>query len=251
MQLTKTQFPREVQKLKSMMDEELWDLLADFECILAGGALTSMLSGKEVNDLDVYFRDKQSLQKVIEAIYNRDVPFTSAHIISYTDKSILLQSNGNMVQFIAFDYFHDMKYLFDSFDYTINMVGVNMADEQVEMHPDCLKHIAQRYLHFNPGTAYPLISMLRVAKYKEKGYNISKQQLFKLMLAINSLNLNSWDEMIHHIGGMYGTAPKDIFDTTVPFSLDTAIEMLDNCKMGASVMPSSITQEELAEQFKF
>lgn len=245
------QYKREIQQVKNNVAEELWDLLAEHNCIVAGGAFTSVFSNKPINDVDVYFRDKQSLAAVIEAIYNHEIDYSAGRIISFTDKSILLTSEGNSVQFIGFDYFQTIEELFQSYDYTINMIGLNTVDDSLEMHPDAIKHIGQRYLQFNPATAYPLISLLRVAKYKERGYNISKAQMLRLMLAINKLSLNSWDDVINHIGGMYGTAPKDIFNTEEPFSLDLAMDMLEekSYKIDKSVMPKNVTHNELIFQF--
>ena len=47
-----------------------------------------------------------------------------------------------------------------------------------------LKHLARRSLVVNTNTAYPLISLLRCDKYKERGYNISTKEQMSLMFAV-------------------------------------------------------------------
>lgn len=101
------------------------------------------------------------------------------------------------------------------------------AQETFTCHPDFLKHNAQRYLGFSEKTRYPLVSALRVQKYKERGYDISKGQMLKLLLAVNAKNIDSWEVLLDELGSMYGLKPDEIFDTSKEFSLESAMEQLD------------------------
>lgn len=224
---TTGEFAKEKHKLLCFSDD-LQYLLAENGCWIAGGAITSVFTGKEINDIDVYFPNKEAFSNVMASIYDNDVSFGDAHICHITDKSILLQSDSKDVQFIVFKFFDSVQEIFDSFDFTAVMGAYSMKDETFHLHPEFMKHNSQRFLSFNKGTAYPLISMLRVDKYRERGYTTSKQEMLKIGFAIAAKNFDSWEKVIDEVGSMYGLNPEEIFDTTKPFSLGETITQLDN-----------------------
>jgi hypothetical protein len=221
------EFKKEEDKLLCFSDD-LIGLLADYGCWIAGGAVTSVFTGKEINDIDVYFPSKEAFSEVMGEIYDGSVTFGNAHVCHITNKSLLLQSDGQDVQFSVFKFFDSVEDIFESFDFTAVMGAYSLAEKKFYLHPEFMKHNAQRFLKFNKGTRYPLISMLRVDKYRERGYTSSKQEMLKIGMAIANKNFDSWDMVIDEVGSMYGLNPGEIFDTTKPFSLDEVITQLDN-----------------------
>jgi len=226
-------YPKEAKKLQ-IFSEDLWDILAENGCWIAGGAITSVFTNKEINDVDVYFPSKEAFCNVMAQVYGvswsggGDLSFRDCIVQHVTNKSILILSNSAKVQFIVFRFFEDVQQIFDSFDFTAVMGAYDMKNKQFIFHPEFLKHNAQRFLSFNAGTAYPLISMLRVDKYRTRGYSTSKQEMLKIGMAIANKNFDSWDKVIDEVGSMYGIDPKKVFDTSKPFSLDEAISQMDN-----------------------
>mgnify|MGYP000452806861 FL=1 len=93
---------------------------------------------------------------------------------------------------------------------------------------DFIKHNSQRILKFNHKTAFPLISALRVDKYKNKGYDISKAEFVKILLAVNKLNITTLEQLKDQIGGMYGADYDALFEGITPenFSLDSILEKI-------------------------
>lgn len=221
------EFKKEEGRLLCFSDD-LAGLLVEYGCWIAGGAITSVFTGKEINDIDVYFPSKEAFSNVMAEIYDGSVTFGEAHLCHVTDKSILLQSEGQDVQFIVFKFFDSIQDIFDSFDFTAVMGAYSFKEKKFYFHPDFMKHNAQRFLKFNKGTDYPLISMLRVDKYRERGYSTSKQEMLKIGMAIANKDFDSWEKVIDEVGSMYGLNPANIFDTTKPFSLDEVIVQLDN-----------------------
>lgn len=232
-------YKKELAKLKGFMNADLWDLLQDQGCIIAGGAVTSMFTNKEVNDVDVYFPSKEAFTKVMQELidlrwrsglqYNKEygLGYVDGMITIVTNKAVMLLSEGNKVQFIVHKFYQSAEEIFQDFDFTVCMGALEMKDETWKFHEDFFKHNAQRFIQFNEKTSYPLISALRIAKYKDKGYNISKAQFMKVMLAVNAKNIDSWEVLLEELGGMYGTAPEDIFDTSLPFDFSYAMQKLD------------------------
>src|SRR5690606_25449462 len=90
------------------------------------------------------------------------------------------------------------------------------------------KHNSQRYLKYNPSTAFPIISVLRSNKYRDKGYNISRPEMIRIAFSCQKLEINSWEDFRKHVGGMYGYMLEDMFDETKEFSLDEGLEQLGN-----------------------
>lgn len=219
---------KEFNKLRCC-SHDLWAILEDNGCFVAGGAVTSVFTGKPVNDLDVYFPSKEAFSKVMAEIYAHDnIGFGDARMCHITDRSILLTSDEQDVQFIVFKFFDSVQDIFNSFDFTAVMGAYDLAKDQFVFHPDFFKHNSQRFLKFNKGTDYPLISMLRVDKYRERGYTTSKQEMLKIGMAINAKNFDSWEKVRDEVGGLYGLDASEVFNTEIEFSIDAAIDQLDN-----------------------
>lgn len=218
--------------IKKYLDEDLYHIFRESDAILAGGAVTSIFTNREINDWDIYFKTKEGFSNFLRESYgfNKDNILDGnriARVTHTTDRSILINSESNKIQLVIFKLFPTIEDIFNSFDFTINMGAYDFKTEEFVLHNDFLKHNSQRYLKINTNTDYPLISTIRIQKYVERGYTISKSQMLRLLLAVNKKNIDSWEVFIDEVNGMYGLEPKEIFDTTKDFSLESAIEQLD------------------------
>jgi len=218
------EFPREEKALLNMTGE-LVDLLETTGAIIAGGAITSLFTGQEVNDLDIYFRSKESFSRFMAGLMSGDYGYST--IVNITDRSVTATDHREMKgQFVVFRFFESAQDIFDTFDFTANMGAYDFESGSFVFDKNFFRHNSQRFLEINTKTAYPLISVLRIEKYRKKGYSTSKAQLLRLLLAVTELDLNSWDDVVDQVGGMYGIDPEKLFDRTVDFSIDAAIEQL-------------------------
>ncbi len=150
--------------------------------------------------------------------------------MNVTDKSMTFVRRAADVkcQLIYYKFFPTPEDIFNDFDFTVNMGCFSPKTGKFLLHEDFLRHNSQRTIQINTNTAYPLISVLRTAKYKDKGYHTSKPQLMRLLLAISQLKINSWEECEAQMGGMYGYNVQDIFDKTQPFSIEAACVALES-----------------------
>lgn len=198
----------EERKLLNLIDEELLEVFTEEKCIIAGGAITSLFTRGEINDIDVYFRSKESLVRSLEYILD------NAAIHAFTDKATLFTRHQSEVpiQFIHFKYFKDAKEIFDTFDFTVCMGAYDFGAEEFIFDERFFKHNSQRMLNFNHNTAYPIVSALRLQKYENKGYTISKPEFLKIMLTINNLNINSYKQVKEQLGGMYGVSYDKLYE---------------------------------------
>ena len=236
----------EKNKFLSFLDEEILGNLEDVGAILAGGAITSVFTNREINDLDIYLPDELSLIKLVGAWFGNtdlcgeltpnskgkkrtlsieDTSFSCIYVSS-SSRSITFIHNDVQIQLMHFKYFNSPQEIFDTFDYTCCMGAYSFKEGEFTFHDDFFKHNSQRFLKFNTGTSYPLMSLLRIQKYKERGYNISKSEMLRVVLQCSQVDINSWEEAAEHIGGMYGVLDDSLFDKSKEFSMEELIEQL-------------------------
>lgn len=223
-------FDFERKKIKDILGD-VYGMLQHNKCVLAGGAITSLFTNKEINDYDIYFTTQASVGDILSEVYGfneiGDLSQYDLNICHATDRSFLTQDRSQVkVQFIHYKIHPNIDSIFQSFDFTACMGAYDFATEEFVFHPDFFKANAQRSLEFNKGTDFPIVSLLRVDKYKNKGYTISKAQMLRIAFTIVSKEYNDWDTVISEVSGLYGVKPEDIFDTTKPFSIDAVIDAL-------------------------
>jgi len=253
-------YTKELSTIKSALSHELYKVLKVAGAYIAGGALTSVFSNKEINDIDVYFPSAQAFSDAVKAVYGKDetpedmfdwLSTYQATAVHVSKRALLLTVGGQKVQFIAHKFYEKPEDIFKTFDFTINMAVWDLKNDNLLLHDDFLKHLSQRYIQINANTSYPLVSVLRVNKYKDKGFNCSKSQLLKLLLAVNKLKIESWEDLFDQLGGMYGTAPEDIFDKTKPFNLESAIDTLDAVEFKETIFKNNPGYEDVMVALPF
>lgn len=195
-------YERQVNTVCAMLGETFLLGLKEHNAIIAGGAVLSAFTNKEIHDIDVYFRSFEDMKACFFAVTNN---FTEIYL-SHTDKSITLcdKETKTLVQFIHFDYFDTPKQIFDCFDFTVCMGAIEVLTDSVVLHEDFLTDIATKTMRFNPGTRFPYISLLRTKKYREYGYSIGKGQSLAIATACSRLPINDWETAKDQLGGVYG-----------------------------------------------
>lgn len=188
---------------------------------IAGGALTSAFTGKDINDVDLYFKSKKAFIEAVEMAYDDGLWCVAA-----TDRAVTFAQGHSIVQLMHFDFFETVEQVFDAFDFTVCMASYDLDAKAFVFHDEFMKHASQRFLRFHSGTRYPFGSLLRVLKYQSRGYTIGKGDLLRIALCCHKTPLTSWDELAAAIGGQYGE--KVNLDNKQPFSIDAALEVIAN-----------------------
>ena len=223
----------EKRKIKEMLGSEVYDVLKETKCVLAGGAITSLFTNKEINDFDIYFTSKESLSQVFAQAFGvSEDDFLSPYglIVKFATKRSMLcvdKYGQQKLQFIHYKIHPNIESIFQSFDFEHVMGAFDFATEEFVLHENFMKANAQRLLQFNPTTDFPITSMMRVQKYKERGYTISKAQMLRIAFTIANKKYASWQDVKSEISGLYGIAPEDMFDETKTFSLEEVVLQLD------------------------
>lgn len=227
-----------------------YEMFKEHKAVLAGGAITSLMSGKEVNDYDIYFRTKEALSEVFANIYNiSSQEFLGQYemITKFATKRSMLcieKYSKAKIQLIHYKMHENIESIFNSFDYSVNMAAFDFATEEFVFHKDFWKAVSQRVLRFNPQTDFPVTSLMRVQKYKEKGYTISKAQMLRIAFTIASRDYSSWEKVKNEVSGLYGVAPDKLFDETKPFSLEEVVIQLEKVILSDKFVETSPEFEE-------
>ena len=202
------------------------NILRNYNCFIAGGAITSVFTNKEINDIDIYFRSKNDLRDFVTE--------NKLFIVYATDKSFTFKVDDTIFQAIYFDYFEKAEDIFERFDFTVCMGAYDFLEDNFILYKDFLRHNSQKVLRVNTTTDYPIISALRVDKYKKKGYSISKGEFIKILMIINKLKIESFQDFKSHCGGMYGDNFDKAFESVEneDFDMNKALDKLDEIVVG-------------------
>ena len=191
---------------------------------IAGGALTSAFTNKDINDVHLYFKSKQAFVEAVRQAYEEH-----RWCVAATDRAVTFVQGNSVVQLMYFDFFATAEEIFDAFDFTVCMAAYDLDAEAFTFHADFLKHASQRYLRFHSGTRFPFGSLMRVLKYQSRGYTLGKGDLLRIALCCYRIPLKSWDDLAKAIGGQYGE--KVALDDSQPFSIQAAIDVLANTEI--------------------
>lgn len=217
-------FEPQMKKVLNQLGDVVLEACSEAGAMIAGGALTSAFTHQDIKDIDIYFRDKESMTQAFLKVTD---DWENVYL-GHTDKSITIRDleSGATVQFIFFDYFNGLQDVFSAFDFTVCMAGIDLKDGTLQMHPQFLSDIASRTLHFNDGTRFPYISLIRTRKYQDRGYKLSKGTILAIANACAQWKISNWQQAKEQLGGVYGDEIDVKVGENVEFSQQALNELL-------------------------
>lgn len=217
---------KELPKIIKNINDDLPD---GSSLVLAGGAISSLFNKKPINDYDIYLvtdvTDDDKYSDLLSDII--DDLGSNTRFVSCSDKSILVAWNDFLINFVFFKKFHKVEDIFEGFDFSCVMGSYHLTDKKFYVTEDFLIDNISRVIRFNHKTAFPIMSLLRVKKYVDKGYEISRNEMLKICLRVSQLNIKSFKVLKKHIGGMYGIDIESLFDTTKKFNMTEVIDQIN------------------------
>ena len=214
------------------------------KCFVAGGAILSAVTKTDVSDYDIYPKSKEAM---LEAIYYL-MEDEGCFIVNISDRAVTLKSNEYkndkdervIVQVMMFDEFETADKIFEFFDFTVCMAAFDCDTKEYHFHKDFWIDVAGKTIRFNPKTRYPLNSMMRLGKYRAKGYTLPTSEMVRMSLTLMQSHLpTSWDELEAVIGGTYGQQVK-LHTEGKEFSVQAAIDLFDDLNVDL-LMPDTST----------
>lgn len=197
-------------------------------CFIAGGAVLSRVTKQPIADYDVYPKSREAMLDIF-AILLED-----GYVVNLSDRAATFKLNNmigdngeRMIVQVIIGEFTFPRDIFDCFDFTVCMGAYDVDQKKYFFDDRFWIDVASKDLVFNPGTLYPLNSLIRVNKYKAKGYHISKPQMVKMILTcMNSQFPSSWEDLESQIGGTYGRQIK-INSKDLEFNMENIFTVLD------------------------
>lgn len=168
------------------------DALKRLDFYIAGGSLLSIIQEKTINDIDIYMpfpKKQESLKSLFEL---------RGWCVDETHNTITFSlETGEKVQLIN-SFVGTPEEVLSSFDYVPCMIAYSPKERLIYRHEDFYELIEDYKLVFNSNAEYPVSSLRRLIKYAKKGYNISLEDLYELIIKINELNLSDLETIKKH-----------------------------------------------------
>ena len=206
-------------KIKALIHRELlikfndgvYRALVKHEAMIAGGAITSLVTGQKVNDIDIYFHNQLGFDEVNDA-FKADKDYIEVcntnNAITYRDVPL-----DQDIQLIKINMAEDAYNLISTFDMFHNAIAFTCGLNTLATHPNFEECIIQRKLMYNPKAKYPISSLQRIFKYLQRGYTISNFDLAMVALKIASLNIKNREDLERELRGIDTDAFNDFMST--------------------------------------
>jgi hypothetical protein len=197
---------------------------------IAGGALTSVFSGTQINDLDFFFYSESGLESM-KNIFESDKKYP---LKFSTDSALSYSCNGIKVQLIKKIYGNEWD-IIKQFDFKICMAAFNPVLQSYTVDNDFFYDLSRRRLTYNPGN-YPIASLWRVKKFIKRGYEFPPIDSIKLALTINNLHISTYEELKSQLEGIDTAFLKDLTDMLIEksgekYDIKVAFDMMDRILM--------------------
>jgi len=151
---------------------------------IAGGAITSFLSGDKINDYDFFVHDKKNLIKLIYELRNK-LKFKHYMITKQAIKGRVVIDNKEYKIDIVKRLFDNPIKTIEKFDFTITCFAVNK--DTFFYHKTASFDLLRKRLVVN-NMPYPIDSIRRMQKYIERGYRACNGTIMEIVIAVRELN---------------------------------------------------------------
>jgi len=202
------------QDISGVSVDTVMDEMASLGIILAGGAITSVFSNLNINDLDFYckYSDSQSVNKV-KAFFQGfcgNPSFESSNALTYKRRSTRSNHVYN-IQFIT--RFHGSpEQIMDWFDFTITQGSYDFFNNDFVLGDRFLQDIARRKLIFLGKSMFPICAMYRTKKYQAKGYTMPGSTVMHIALCIVRLKIETYKQLKEQLMGIDTSYLQNLFD---------------------------------------
>ena len=225
-----------INKIQKMIPHNLYIELKKLNTMIAGGAITSLYTGKKINDFDLYFKNEDDAIKAEKLLKENGYSLMSKtnNALTFENHNILEGMNPLMFQIIIGKnlFFDNPKDLIASFDFTINMAAFDLKAGELIIGDKFEEDNLKRKLIYNNKSKYPIVSLQRAIKYINRGYSLSPVEQVNIALHINSLLINNLMDLKIQLQGIdtavFSPIIKDLIDNNnEEYDYDTFKEKLD------------------------
>ncbi len=202
----------------------------DFEGVyLAGGAISSIFSGLNVNDLDFYCESLEVADRLVASLTSSTYGYKEVHS---TENAVTLTKKNKkrtlVVQVIR-RFVGTPDEVLSTFDFTCVMGLYDFRVAKFFAHKSFLRDVAARRLVFAPKnkSRYPICALYRTKKYVERGYSLSGATIVSLAMAIHALKIETYADLKDQLMGIDTSMFNEItasIDSDKKFEVDEFVQ---------------------------
>jgi hypothetical protein len=176
--------------------------LRDNRMMLCGGAINSVFTNREVNDLDFYMEDNShqvNITKMFQS-YGFEPAVTTLNAITFkrkSEKSSKVWTIQLITRFVG-----KPQEIFDWFDFTITHGCYQFSEGRFVLGNRFLPDLSKRKLVYSGSSQYPICAMYRTKKYVDRGYTLSGATIMHICLAIVQLKITNYKELKEQLMGI-------------------------------------------------
>lgn len=163
------------KRIRGLFNKIELEVLRNNRAIIAGGSIISIINNQNINDIDIYFHNKEDFENTLRYLMRKN----------YT--SLYVSNNAVTVgceQFIYCKFCDNIENLLNTFDIYACMGAYDVATDTFYFHSNFFFDNMNKRIVLNDSTSLPSTTLFRVIKYINKGYKIDKKEIFKLLIII-------------------------------------------------------------------
>lgn len=214
---------KEIDFLKLIIPDAIFELLAAHDAVLAGGAISSLFSGRYINDFDIYSRDQARFDSLIKEVRQMGIIDSDHNSLSAFSQTMSLKriTNGTFgisadglnsdacehygIEFDLSEHPFQFVYpdvacgsidsILNTFDFTCVQAAFSFKSQMFYFHRNFLKDLAKRDLVYNIGRPHELSTQYRIEKYKKRGFTMDNFEMLKVTLSQNPHMVTTYGQL--------------------------------------------------------
>lgn len=163
---------------KAILDE------LDCNCWVAGGAITSFLSGDKIKDIDLFFKTRKDACKALLKLRNK-FEFKLHFITKEAIKGSAVVKGKKVNIDIVKRCFNSPEDTIRDFDFTVCCLAVK--DDYFYYHENAAFDILRKKLVVN-SLPFPVSSARRMSKYLKRGYSVCNGTILELLTEVRKVS---------------------------------------------------------------
>jgi hypothetical protein len=150
------------------------------DCYIAGGFVLNAISPDvEFDDIDIFFRDKKSLNKVKKVLSSSNgllAGYVSATNVATEAPIRFTKRESHDIQLVHGIMYPSAEALLEEFDFTVLAVAIDLYNKTVVYNPLALISIMAKRTDIYKAHAVGDLAV-RIAKYAERGMHIDRRSI--------------------------------------------------------------------------
>lgn len=235
--------------LDTFRSDGIYEIFKKNKMVLAGGAIIHTLMQDDISNLhkmtsasdyDFYFKDKKYIESFMSEFneFNDNLNFFTKIKFTYqSNNAISCEFNNFNFQFITLDETikQTTEEIISQFDFTVCQGAYDFEFDKFVVSNSFIQDNNNRKLCYNIKSKYPVSSLFRIYKYKNKGYYIPTIETLKIALSIERLHLKTYGDVAHCLNGISTVVYEElvkIFNSElyihVEYNLEDFIQIIDD-----------------------